>query len=62
MEDQFKEQIAKIENDIDVIKNNHLSHIESSMKRMEKSMDKLDNRMWGIVVLIIATTVGSMFL
>lgn len=62
MEDQFKEQIAKIENDIDVIKNNHLSHIESSMKRMEKSMDKLDNRMWGIVVLIIATTLGSMFL
>lgn len=62
MEDLYKEKIAKIENDIGVIKNNHLTHIESSMKRMEKSMDKLDNRMWGIVVLIIATTVGAMFL
>ena len=62
MEDLYKEKIAKIENDIGVIKNNHLAHIESSMKRMEKSMDKLDNRMWGIVVLIIATTVGAMFL
>ena len=58
----MKQQIATIEKDIEVIKNNHLAHIERSMERMEKTMSKLDNRMWGIVGIIIASAVGSMFI
>ena len=58
----MKQQIATIEKDIEVIKNNHLAHIERSMERMEKTMNKLDNRMWGIVGIIIASAVGSMFI
>tara|TARA_Y100000385_G_scaffold291170_1_gene367633 strand:+ start:1295 stop:1480 length:186 start_codon:yes stop_codon:yes gene_type:complete len=59
---EMKQQIATIEKDIEVIKNNHLAHIERSMERMEKTMNKLDNRMWGIVGIIIASAVGSMFI
>ncbi|MAO23334.1 MAG: hypothetical protein CMJ25_21485 [Phycisphaerae bacterium] len=59
---EMKQQIATIEKDIEVIKNNHLAHIERSMERMEKTMSKLDNRMWGIVGIIIASAVGSMFI
>jgi len=61
MDDQYKEKIAKIENDIGVIKNNHLAHIESSIGRIEKTMDKMDNRLWAIVAIILAAAVASMF-
>jgi hypothetical protein len=59
---ELKTKVENIERDIDVIKNNHLSHIQYSMERMEKTMIKLDNRMWGIVVLILGAAVGSMFI
>lgn len=59
---EIKAKVENIERDIDVIKNNHLSHIEASMERIEKTMTKLDNRMWGIVVLILGAAVGSMFI
>lgn len=58
---ELKAKVENIEKDIEVIKNNHLSHIEASMERMEKSMEKMDTRMWAIVFLIIATSLGAMF-
>ena len=58
---ELKTKVDNIEKDIEIIKNNHLAHIEHSMERMEKTMNKLDNRMWGIVGIIIASAIGSMF-
>ena len=58
---ELKAKVENIEKDIEIIKNNHLSHIEASMERMEKSMEKMDTRMWAIVFLIIATSLGAMF-
>lgn len=59
---ELKTKVDNIEKDIEIIKNNHLAHIEHSMERMEKTMNKLDNRMWGIVGIIIASAIGSMFI
>lgn len=59
---ELKTKVDNIEKDIEIIKNNRLAHIEHSMERMEKTMNKLDNRMWGIVGIIIASAIGSMFI
>lgn len=41
-------QVAKIETKLDIIANNHLSHIE-------KDVAKIDNRLWWVVGLLVAT-------
>ena len=66
----------ELHKEIEQIKNNHLAHIEKSMdtletdakdnrKYFENRLDRLDNRIWGLVLLTIstlATTIGSMML
>lgn len=53
MEDQLKQDIHDIDKRIIAIETilvrletNHLSHIESSMAKMEGKMEKIDNRLW----------------
>ena len=41
-------QVAKIETKLDIIANNHLAHIE-------KDVAKIDNRLWWVVGLLVAT-------
>tara|TARA_R110000822_G_scaffold241057_2_gene370392 strand:+ start:264 stop:485 length:222 start_codon:yes stop_codon:yes gene_type:complete len=66
----------ELHREIEQIKNNHLAHIEKSMdtletdakdnrKYFENRLDRLDNRIWGLVLLTIstlATTIVSMML
>ena len=55
-----RERIVKIEKDIETILNNHLSHIEVDMRNLRKTVDKVDNRMWWIAGLIVASALGNM--
>lgn len=66
-----KYTIQIIQNDIDVIKNNHLKHIEDDMKsvhkkvdkldeKIDKKIDKMDSRLWWIIGILIAATLVPM--
>ena len=44
-----------IRSDIDTIKNNHLAHIESTMGSMDRKIEKLDTRLWGILIILVAS-------
>ena len=66
-----KYNIQVIQNDIDVIKNNHLKHIEDDMasvhkkvdkldEKIDKKIDKMDNRLWWIIGILIAATLVPM--
>ena len=66
----------ELHSEIEQIKNNHLAHIEKSVcileedvkdnrKYFESRLDRLDNRIWGLVLLTISTlaaTVAGMML
>ena len=45
--------ILLIKKDITEIKTNHLSHIEADIKKIDKKVEKIDFRLWSIMVLIV---------
>ena len=64
LEEQVEENtmmLKVIERDIDKIKNNHLFHIERDMTNIRKTVDKMDARMWAILLLLITASIGGIF-
>tara|TARA_R110002096_G_scaffold92541_5_gene209169 strand:+ start:856 stop:1071 length:216 start_codon:yes stop_codon:yes gene_type:complete len=56
---QNTQDIADIKNDIKTIKNNHLAHLELDMAKQSKAMEKLDNRIWWVLgILVVSTVIG----
>ena len=51
--------ILLIKKDIHEIKNNHLAHIEEDIKKIDKKVEKIDLRLWGIMMLIVASAVAN---
>ena len=58
--DQNTADIAEIKTDVKIIKENHLAHIQSDMEKQTKTIDKLDNRLWWVLGLLVASTVAGM--
>lgn len=58
--DQNTADIAEIKTDIKIIKENHLHHIEKDMEKQTKTIDKLDQRLWWVLGLLVASTVAGM--
>jgi hypothetical protein len=58
--DQNSRDISDIKTSIDVIKNNHLHHIEKDMLSMDKRIEKMDNRVWWVLGILVVSTVISM--
>ena len=52
-------EIKIIKKDIEMIRDNHLVHLQQDVRRVENKVDKIDMRIWGILILIIASTVGT---
>ena len=53
-----------IRSDISTIKNNHLSHMQEDIDRIESKLDKLDTRVWSIlfaIVILAASNVIATF-
>ena len=50
--------IEIIKNDINTIKNNHLAHIETSMANLERKLERMDGRVWVIVLGVLGTFVS----
>lgn len=62
-------QLNDLHREIDVIKNNHLYHMQLSMTKLEDDLketkteinqrfDKLDERLWLVIGLVVTTLVG----
>ena len=58
--DQNSKDIVDIKHDIKVIKDNHLSHLESDMAKQSKAIEKIDNRIWWVLGILVASTVIGM--
>ena len=52
---QVEVDTKHIRADIDTIKKNHLAHIESNMAQLDRKIDKVDQRLWGILVILVAS-------
>tara|TARA_R110002126_G_scaffold26224_4_gene88863 strand:- start:254 stop:526 length:273 start_codon:yes stop_codon:yes gene_type:complete len=54
-----KDDIKDIKNSIDTIKDNHLFHIEKDLEKQSKAIEKIDNRIWWVLgILVISTVIG----
>jgi hypothetical protein len=42
--------------EIDIIKNNHLTHMAEDIDRVETKVDKIDNRIWAILIILCGAT------
>ena len=60
MTPKAQKQIDDIKADIASIKDNHLAHIEADMASMDKRIEKMDNRLWWVLGLLVASTVVAM--
>ena len=54
------QSIREIKTDIKIIKENHLKHIEKDMEKQTKTIDKLSDRLWWVLGLLVASTVAGM--
>ena len=52
-------EIKIIKKDIEMIRDNHLVHLAQDVRRVENKVDKIDMRIWGILIIIIASTIGT---
>ena len=51
--------ILLIKKDIHEIKDNHLTHLSEDIKKIDKKVEKIDLRLWGIMMLIVASAVAN---
>lgn len=67
---QLHGEIDQVKNDISVIKNNHLAHLEQSVsvlqsdvkdnrKYFDSRLDKLDHKIWTLVLLTLGTLLST---
>lgn len=51
--------IGEINNTLTRLETNHIFHIEKDMEKQSKLIEKLDNRMWWILgILVVSTVIG----
>ena len=53
-------EIALLKKDVKEIKDNHLSHMKDDIDRIERKVDKIDNRIWWVLGVLISTQVAGM--
>ena len=58
--EQNAKDIVDIKHSIETIKNNHLAHLESDMCKQTKAIEKIDNRIWWVLGLLVVSTVIGM--
>ena len=55
--DKNAEDIREIKQDIKTMKDNHLFHLERDVSKMEKNVEKIDNRLWWVLGLMVVSIV-----
>jgi len=49
--------IKELAREIEIIKNNHLAHMAEDIDRIEKKVEKMDGRVWAILLLLVGSVV-----
>ena len=49
--------LNELAKEIDTIKNNHLAHMAEDIDRIEKKVEKMDSRVWAILLLLVGAVV-----
>jgi hypothetical protein len=49
--------LKELAKEIDIIKNNHLAHMAEDIDRVEKKVEKMDTRVWAILLLLVGAVV-----
>lgn len=45
--------LKELAREIEIIKENHLQHMAEDIDRIEKKVDKVDNRLWWIIGILV---------
>ena len=53
-------EIALLKKDVAEIKDNHLAHMKDDIDRIDRKVDKIDNRIWWVLGILVSTQVASM--
>lgn len=57
--EQNAKDIVEIKHSINIIKDNHLHHLEADMCKQSKAIEKMDNRIWWVLgILVVSTVIG----
>jgi len=48
--------LKELAREIEVIKSNHLAHMAEDIDRVESKVDKIDNRIWAILIILCGAT------
>lgn len=54
------ERIARLETTVENIRDNHLSHMAEDIDRIERKVDKVETKLWYILILLVGSTVIGM--
>ena len=54
--------LKELAKEIDAIKNNHLAHMAEDIDRVETKVDRIDNRIWAILIILCGATFVPMIL
>lgn len=49
--------IKELAREIEIIKSNHLAHMAEDIDRVEKKVEKMDTRVWAILLLLVGAVV-----
>ena len=49
--------LKELAKELDIIKNNHLKHMGEDIDRIENKVEKMDNRVWAILLLLVGAVV-----
>lgn len=43
--------------EIKVIKDNHLAHLAQDVEKIDKKVEKMDNRIWAVLIILVGAVV-----
>lgn len=49
--------LKELAKEIDEIKNNHLVHLKQDNERLESRLEKMDTRLWAILILLVGSAI-----
>ena len=49
--------IKELAKEIELIKSNHLAHMAEDIDKMDKKIEKMDTRVWAILILLVTAVV-----
>lgn len=52
--------IKELAEQVKIIKDNHLVHLAQDIEKLEKKIEKMDQRVWAILILLVGATVIGM--